>query len=508
MRGIINITIVVTVLFAMSCNNPTRPQNSNLPGSANITVQIGKVGALAKRADINFAKLCVALSASAETTIFDTIAISGNSSTIISKTYDNLASLKTWTLKAKSLDSKDSTIHAGSTTFTVRPRQTTDVSLALPSNYSMIKANFSPIRDSVTRCELLINGVKVADSSFAKQGLLGSSVQLAYDYLPVAVANRIKMDVYGNMWGIEYLLYTGDTLITAISGIDTTLFVKLQWVGPTSAPRGQATISVVLGSIGTELINGLLPNKGYEDAIRSMRSIPAGWFVDDIDTGVIGDTAYISQPFYMDSTEITQTYFESLMGYNNSFNKGALKPVESVTWYETIIFCNERSKYFGLDTVYSYQTISTTSVAGLKCNWTVTGFRLPTEDEWELAARGGNQRMYPTNDGMISESNANSYCSHTPCASSDVASYPPGSFGLYDMAGNVREYCWDSYSASSGRVNGRTDFRPNFDGGLNVQRGGDFFYYSFLCKSANRGRDKLEVPGQRRLGFRCVLQNE
>jgi hypothetical protein len=267
MRGIKSNAITVAILFAISCSSPTPPQNTDLQGSANITVHIGKVGALAKRADINFAKLCVTLSVSGETTIFDTISISGNTSTTVSKTYDNLASMKTWTLTAKSLDSKDSTIHAGSTTFSVRPRQTTDVDLDLPSNCSMLKASFSPIRDSVTRCELLIDGLVVDDSAFEKQSAIGTTVQLAYDYLSVGSARLIKMDVYGEMWGQSYLLYTADTIITPLTGIDDNFSLLLEWVGPSLPPQGRISVDLIIGKTGTVLINGLLEDVNVQDGL-------------------------------------------------------------------------------------------------------------------------------------------------------------------------------------------------------------------------------------------------
>jgi len=96
----------------------------------------------------------------------------------------------------------------------------------------MLKANFFPIRDSVTRCELLVNGTKQDDSSFAKQTLLGDTVKLSYNYLDTGAAQRIKLDVYGTMWGFDTLLYTGDTLVTPLSGANASYTVTLRWVGP------------------------------------------------------------------------------------------------------------------------------------------------------------------------------------------------------------------------------------------------------------------------------------
>jgi hypothetical protein len=256
-----SIPFLLAGLLTVFCENPPLPPSSDT-GAANITAKIGRVGTLSKRADISFAKLCIALSANGEISVFDTIPISGNGANTVSKTYESLAALKTWTLTVNTLDSQDSIIHSGLTTFDIRPRQTTNVSIDLPSRFSMLKANFSPIRDSVTRCELLIDGIKTDDSSFAKQSAIGKSIQLAYDYMPTGQAKRIKMDVYGDMWNSNILLYTGDTLVTAIAGANQYYTIVLKWKGPKAPPTGQATMTAVLGAIGTVVVNGVIEDIG------------------------------------------------------------------------------------------------------------------------------------------------------------------------------------------------------------------------------------------------------
>jgi photosystem II stability/assembly factor-like uncharacterized protein len=255
-----NLLFAVAAALFLSCaaNPSSTPVAADDNGSAIVSVRIGAVGALAKRADISLARLIVSLSAAGQPTINDTFALSGTSSTTINKTYSNLASLITWTLSARSLDSRDSVIHSGSTTFVVQPRQTASVSLNLDARYSMLKANFFPIRDSVTRCVLLVDGIVKKDSSFARQSHIGDTVKLAFDYLKTGVAQRIKMSVYGTMWGLVTLLYTGDTLITAVPGVNATYNVLLKWVGPSLPPSGQGTMSVVLGAAGTVTMNGTL----------------------------------------------------------------------------------------------------------------------------------------------------------------------------------------------------------------------------------------------------------
>jgi len=140
----------------------------------------------------------------------------------------------------------------------------------------------------VTRCELLVDGIKVDDSSFAQQGAVGAAVQLAYDYLRTGVSQRIAMNVYGNPWGFDTLLYTGDTAIAPLPGINASYTITLRCVGPALPPPGQATMTVVLGAIGTVTLNGELQpkyiiNEQFSDAVLN-----AAWSI----VGYTGARAY------------------------------------------------------------------------------------------------------------------------------------------------------------------------------------------------------------------------
>jgi alpha-tubulin suppressor-like RCC1 family protein len=273
MRPLFKNAAVVVSLFLFSCggNHPTSPLTESEDGSANVSIKVGAVGALAKTAktaDIAMTRLIVSLAAAGQTAINDTFPLAGTSSTTINKTYENLAPFVTWTLSAKSLDSRDSVIHAGFSTFTLQPRQMLSVSLNLDARYSMLKANFFPIRDSVTRCVLIADGAVKKDSSFAKQALLGDTVRLSFDYLQTGLAQRIKMEVYGVMWGLDTLLYTGDTLIMPVAGVNANYNITLKWVGPAQPPRGQATMTVTLGAVGTVTVNGNLEGPILQQPVK------------------------------------------------------------------------------------------------------------------------------------------------------------------------------------------------------------------------------------------------
>lgn len=227
-------------------------------GTAQVTVVLDPVGALGKRSDIALSRLCLALSAMGADSIFDTLAVSGNGRNSVSKTYAKLASMRSWKLTAKSLDLKDSVIHAGSVSFDVQPGKTADVSLDLTARFAMLKARFFPIKDSVTRCSLYIDGALMSQSAFAKQTLLGDTLKLAYDYVLIFATHKIRMEVYGSMWGLDTLLYSGDTTIALKAG-DADYRMKLDWKGPYLPPAGQASIQVLLGAAPTVTVNGELP---------------------------------------------------------------------------------------------------------------------------------------------------------------------------------------------------------------------------------------------------------
>jgi formylglycine-generating enzyme required for sulfatase activity len=177
-----------------------------------------------------------------------------------------------------------------------------------------------------------------------------------------------------------------------------------------------------------------------------MKDIPAGRFV-------MGDSAlnagwaatplhYVTlSAFKMQETQVTQEQYQAVMGTNPSwFNSGAdapLRPVEMVNWNDAVQFCNALSKLCGFDTVYN--TTSWTA------DFTKKGFRLPTEAEYEYACRGGTTTNYwwgtDTNGmGVRTWSVFNSNDSTHP-----VATKLPNAYGLYDMTGNVDEWCNDWY---------------------------------------------------------------
>ena len=195
--------------------------------------------------------------------------------------------------------------------------------------------------------------------------------------------------------------------------------------------------------------------------------------------------------FYMSKFPVTQEQYASVMGYNDSTFPGANNPVEMVTWYDAVEFCNRLSEREGFKSVYtitnrvppdgSYPITSAT----VEANWGADGYRLPTEAEWEYACRAGTTTAWNTG-ANIDQSQAN-FSSYYGPNTTPVGKFDSNRWGLYDMHGNVWEWCWDWYTPGS----------------VSVVRGGSWFSPSMELRSAFRSS---AGTGSRedRLGFRLV----
>lgn len=195
--------------------------------------------------------------------------------------------------------------------------------------------------------------------------------------------------------------------------------------------------------------------------------------------------------FYMGKYEITQEQYFAVMGTNpSSFTSGAAdgetqgkRPVERVSWYDVLIFCNKLSMMEGLTPAYSisgspnYQdwgAVPTSDDAtwdAVECNWNANGYRLPTEAEWEYACRAGTTTAYNTGD-TISD-NTGWYIKNSSSKTHEVGKKSANASGLYDMHGNVWEWCWDWHDDYSG--NAETNPRGASSGTRRVLRGGSWF---------------------------------
>ncbi len=257
-------------------------------------------------------------------------------------------------------------------------------------------------------------------------------------------------------------------------------------------------------------------------SLSGMSLIPAGDFVKtdypDNDYGGHWVTNYISA-FYMDRTHVTKALWDEVRewGSTNGYTdlpdgggKGADHPVQTVNWYAVVKWCNARSEMEGRPPVYFTNGDQTTVYRTGNLNltnacvaWSSPGYRLPTESEWEKAARGGlHAHRFPWGHttNRISHAQANfrntsgeayqygttgyhpSYTNAPMPYTSPVGSFAPNGYGLYDMSGNVWGWCWDRYGVAASYYVAGSDPKGPDSGPSRVYRGGCWRDRALICR--------------------------
>ncbi|MGH7952626.1 MAG: formylglycine-generating enzyme family protein [Limisphaerales bacterium] len=280
----------------------------------------------------------------------------------------------------------------------------------------------------------------------------------------------------------------------------------------------------------------------YTNPPAGMALIPAGSFTigDTLDGEIdaIPTNIYVSA-FYMDVNLVTyqlwQTVYNAAISFDGySFNNAGSgknnvtnQPVQTVDWYDCVKWCNARSQLAGLTPVYYTdagltQVYKTGETDNVYVDLAANGFRLPTEAEWEKAARGGlSGRRFPWGN-RIDENQANYYgatgsysydlgpngynaigsVGGTSPATSPVGSFDVNGYGLCDMAGNVLEWCWDWYGTPYGQPTPSNPTGPA-TGSHRVLRGGAWDSNALNSRCADRNYGNPNVAGNI-VGFRCV----
>ncbi len=318
----------------------------------------------------------------------------------------------------------------------------------------------------------------------------------------------------------------------------TTSLVAPNWVTATDAVPvtygSQTAVSVTNTSSARFFRLALVP-----PTADGMALIPAGVFTmgDTLDgeSDAVPTNVTVSA-FYMDVNLVSYSQWQSVYSYatnhgygfvNAGAGKAANHPVQTVDWYDVVKWSNARSQQAGLIPVYytdagltHIYTNGEVAISNANVNWTASGYRLPTEAEWEKTARGGlSGQRFPWGN-TISESQANYYGNTNSYSydlgpngynatfndgvypyTSPVGYFAANGYGLYDMAGNVWEWCWDWYGTPyAGGMDPRGPAGPLSD---RVLRGGYWVNYADVARCANRN-DGVPVNAGSSVGFRCV----
>ena len=187
--------------------------------------------------------------------------------------------------------------------------------------------------------------------------------------------------------------------------------------------------------------------------------------------------------FQLGMTQVTQEQYEKVMGQNSSsFTGDSFLPVTNLGPAEIKEFCNRMSKAAGLEQCYDEKTRA--------CGASKNGFRMPTEEEWEYSCRAGTTTMFSTGNTERDLDRAGWYRTNSGGRTHPVARKEPNAWGLYDMHGNVFEFCEDDWNPnlSYGRYLDKRAPKPTYHyyHTLNVTRGGSWFSEPAECRSALR----------------------
>jgi len=229
---------------------------------------------------------------------------------------------------------------------------------------------------------------------------------------------------------------------------------------------------------------------------NSMVMIPSGtFFMGSVGAGALANEAPLDSinvaAFYMSKFEITQNEWQAVMGNNPAHfasNTETYAPVENVDWYDCIEYCNRRSVLESLAPCYGVADTSGALITDMTlwpanwhpaypdsgavrilCDLDANGYRLPTEAEWEYAARANATSIYSGTDDIDELADYAWYGAY-PYQTHIVGLKQPNAFGLYDMTGNVWEWCWNSYRLYPGN----TATLNAFNKSLKIARGGSF----------------------------------
>ncbi len=235
-----------------------------------------------------------------------------------------------------------------------------------------------------------------------------------------------------------------------------------------------------------------------------MVALPGGWF----EMGSAKRAPDEAPPhrvwvdaFLLDKYEVVQEQYAKLVGANPSSFKGSGKPVDTVTWTDAGKYCNLRSRAEGLEPCYHEES------GTWQCDFKANGYRLPTEAEWEYACRAGTEsESYFGSDSRTLNKHA-WYTDNSSRQTHVVGQKEPNRWGLYDMYGNVAEWCNDVYAENYYKTSPPQNPRGPEKGEIKVLRGGGWQDRADNLRSSWRASDNcsfVDACIMDSTGFRCA----
>ena len=327
-----------------------------------------------------------------------------------------------------------------------------------------------------------------------------------------------------DVWTYEAVVDEGVTQVAVTTvAMDPLATVELQPASPVTLVENVTEVVITVTAENTTTQASYTLTIRVDDAtspnIGPMVQVPGGTFQR---TSAAPDLTTVA-PFRISANEITRTQFTAVTGLPDpsdaNHSTGAGDPVQRVTWYHALVFCNRLSLMEGCDPVYTINGSTNPGVWGAPpttnnatwnaatANWDANGYRLPTEMAWMWAAMGADAPVHGWAKRFAGDDGANAIDDYAwYSVTSGAITHPVGTLaanelGLYDLSGNVWEWCWDwSAGYPSGAI---TDYTGPASGTNRTARGGSWYYNASYASVATRIEFAPHMFANH-LGFRVV----
>ena len=326
----------------------------------------------------------------------------------------------------------------------------------------------------------------------ANKNIANTTPILDWDDIPGITDYEIQYDTIDGSTGSIIRVTSSDYLIPFDLAVGNTVYWRVRIVN-------QDEIRGIWSNIWSFVIS--------EPLIPIIPDIPGGSFLMGSESGdeAPEHTVNFTRSFNISTAEITQKQYTDITGKSNpaaGFGIGDNYPVYNVSWYDAIAFCNMLSEEEGfVPSYYSDSSFSTVYNSGTEvyCNWSVNGYRLPTEAEWEYSALGGASSNGYDYSGSNTIGDVTWYSVNAGSITHEIGEKSANELLIYDMSGNLEEWCWDWYGAYSDDI--QTDPVGPSSGPGRISRGGSWDSSADSCRVTSR--DSYDpVLSANTIGFR------